>query len=115
MTDLTDLRPPDDIPFACVDAWKRGYAARAETAGLREAAGRVEPLLKARHEQAHNGDIVNLGDFETCDICAPVLAEVRAALAARPEPRAEGADDIRVFELDDATGWRAINETTGVM
>ena len=45
----------------------------------------LEHMTRYRHEQAHNGDIFEGGDYETCSLCAPVrtaIADATAALAA---------------------------------
>lgn len=46
-------------------------AAERATAPLVDA---LRPLLQARHDSVHNGDIVKMGRIEDCALCEPVYA-----------------------------------------
>lgn len=47
----------------------------------------LELMLRYRHDEAHNGDIVRFGPIETCGLCEPVwlhIVKARAAIEGRP-------------------------------
>lgn len=70
-----------------------------------------EPLLRARHDAAHNGDIVEMGTFDRCSICQPALAEFRAEAAALDPDllRAAIPDDFSPFWVEEPSDEPFVN------
>ena len=52
---------------------------------LRECRDHIDPLIRIRHDQAHNGDIFAGGDYDHCPLCALVRA-LLARLSTLGEP-----------------------------
>lgn len=58
---------------------------------VKELADSLEVMLRHRHGQAHNGDVVMAGKYETCRLCEParVLIEEARAYPLPASPQAK--------------------------
>lgn len=63
---------------------------------VKELADSLEVMLRHRHGQAHNGDVVTAGKYETCRLCEParvLIEEARAyPLPASPQAETKGGE-----------------------